>query len=121
MKKLIAAALLLAPVAASADYVDVIEFKLKDGCEFSTYMAIVKDFNAYAKDLGYQTEIGVKLHHPDPTTHLWLGRSANAKTFGKAWDTYRAALSDPASTPYKLQQRFDACGETVSRRSYDSY
>jgi len=121
MKKLIAAALLLAPVAASADYVDVIEFKLKDGCDFSTYMAIVKDFNAYAKDLGYEAEIAVKLHHPDPTTHLWLGRSANAKSFGKAWDTYRAALSDPASTPYKLQQRFGACGENVSRRSYDSY
>ena len=120
MKKLIAAALLLAPVAASAEHVDVIEFKLTN-CTMSEYLVIVRDFNAYAKGLGYQAEIAVKLYHPEPGTHIWLGRSASARTFGKAWDTYRAALSDPASVPYKLKQRFAACDQIVSRRSYDLY
>ncbi len=37
--------LLALPMAASADYVDVIEFKLNEGCTFATEMQIVKDFN----------------------------------------------------------------------------
>ena len=119
MKKLLAALLLSIPVAAAADHSDVIEFKLT--CDFDEYMAVVRDFNAWGKDHGYQTEIAVKHFHPKPDTLIWAGRSASAKAFGKTWDTWRNALSDPESVPSKLNARFAQCSEIVSRRSYDVY
>jgi hypothetical protein len=94
---------------------------LNDGCSWETYLGVVRDFNEWAKGYGYQTEIAVKLQHTDLTTMIWLGRSANAKTFGKAWDTWRNAQSDPGSTPAKLSARFAKCTTNVGRRSYDVY
>lgn len=117
MKKFIVAALLLTPLTASADYADVIELKLQK-CSLSEYMTIVRDFNAWAQPMGYQAEINVKVYHPNPETLIWFGRSADAKTFGKAWDSWAAAQSDPKSTAGKLGQRFAACSQIVSRRSY---
>lgn len=121
MKKLLAAALLLMPMspALAAEHSDVIEFKLT--CGMDEYMAIVRDFNAWGKDHGYQTEIAVKHFHPNPETLIWAGRSANARTFGKAWDSWRNALADPESVPSKLNARFAKCSDVVSRRSYDVY
>ncbi len=46
MKKTILALLLCLPLAATASYMDVIEFELVEGCSFDTYMGIVNDFNA---------------------------------------------------------------------------
>jgi len=119
VKRLLAALLLTIPVVAAADHSDVIEFKLT--CDFDEYMAIVRDFNAWGKDHGYQTEIAVKHFHPKPDTLIWAGRSANAKAFGKAWDAWRNALSDPESVPSKINARFAQCSDIVSRRSYDVY
>ena len=119
MKRLLAAALLLMPMASVADHADIIEFKLT--CDMSEYLAVVRDFNAWGKDYGYQTEIAVKLFHPSLGTMIWHGRSANAKAFGKAWDTWRNALADPDSVPSKLNARFAKCSEIVARRSYDVY
>jgi len=119
VKRLIAALLLSFPMVAAADHSDVIEFKLT--CDFDQYMAIVRDFNAWGKDHGYQTEIAVKHFHPNPGTLIWAGRSANAKAFGKAWDAWRNAMSDPESVPSKLNARFAKCSDIVSRRSYDVY
>jgi hypothetical protein len=121
MRKLIALVLLALPLPAMADHYDVIEFKLTEACSFETYMGVVKDFNEWGKGHGYQAEVAVKLQHTDLNTMIWLGRSANAATFGKAWDTWRNAQSDPASTPAKLQARFAKCSTNVGRRSYDVY
>jgi hypothetical protein len=114
-------ALLAFAAPAMADHLDVIEGKLKDGCSFSQYMAVVNDFNAWAKDYGYHAEVAIKLQSADLTTMIWLGRSANAATFGKAWDLWRDGQAKADSMPAKLQARFDACSTNVSRRSYDTY
>ena len=45
MKRILAALMVLMPITSIADHLDVIEFKLKDSCSFSSYLAIVKDFN----------------------------------------------------------------------------
>jgi hypothetical protein len=121
MKRLTAALLLTLSLPATADHYDVIEFKLKDSCDFATYMKVVKDFNEWGKEYGYRTEIANKVQHNDLTTLLWLGRSANAAAFGKAWDAWRDALADANSAPAKLNARFAACSTNVSRRSYDVY
>ena len=49
------------------------------------------DTAEWGKGYGYRAEVANKVHHNDLTTLLWLGRSANAAAFGKAWDTWRDA------------------------------
>jgi len=121
MKRLLAALLLTLAMPTMADHYDVIELKLKDGCSLATYLQVVKDFNEWGKGYGYRAEVANKVHHNDLTTLLWLGRSANAAAFGKAWDSWRNAQVDANSAPAKLNARFAACSTNVSRRSYDVY
>jgi hypothetical protein len=62
---MLGAVLLLAPMTATADYVDVIEFNLTNGAP-PEYLFVVRDFNVWAEDTGYQAEIAVKPCHPAP-------------------------------------------------------
>jgi hypothetical protein len=56
VKKLLIAALILMPFSANADYMDVIQVKLKEDCSLEKYRAISKDFNEqWAKDYDYPT------------------------------------------------------------------
>jgi hypothetical protein len=55
------------------------------------------------------------------TSMYWLGTSADAATFGKAWDTWRDSLNDPESKPSMLWGRFQECSENLGRRGYDVY
>lgn len=121
MKKILIAAVFLFPINAVAEHMDVIEFKMKDECSFGEYMEIVTDFNEWGKDYGYQAKIAFPLQSNNLTSVYWLGTSANAATFGKAWDAWRDSLSDTDSVPAKLQARFSACGENLGRRGYDVY
>lgn len=123
MKKLIIFALLSCPFATFADHLDVIQMRLVEGCSISEYVAIMKDFNEqWADDYGYEAELAVPLQSQDLVSIFWVGRSANAEAFGKAWDAWRDAQSDPDSLAAKLQARFNECGEfNEARRSYDTY
>lgn len=122
MKKILFAALLLLPAATSADYLDVIKFKLKEGCEFSEYMKIVNDFNNnWAKEYGYQSKVAMPLQSTELGHLLWMGHAKDAATFGNAWDVWRDSLSDPESQPAQLWARFQACSENIARYGYDVY
>ena len=50
MKKILLAAFLLLPLNAVAEHMDVIEFKMLEGCSMDQYMAIVEDFNKWGKE-----------------------------------------------------------------------
>lgn len=121
MKKILVAVLFLLPLNALAEHMDVIEFKMRDGCSFGEYMEIVADFNEWGKDYGYQTKIAYPLQSNNLTSMYWLGTSANAAAFGKAWDAWRDAQGDADSVAAKLQARFSACTENLGRRGYDVY
>ena len=121
MKKLFLIMLLSLPIPAFAEHMDVIEFKLLEGCSFDKYMAIVKDFNVWGKTVGYNAQVAVPLQSENLTSMYWLGTSADAATFGKAWDTWRDDLADPNSTPAKLWARFVECSANLSRNGYDVY
>lgn len=121
MRKFLVAAVLLLPFQAFAEHMDVIEFKLKDECSVSKYMEIVADFNKWGKTVGYQAKIAVPLQSNNLESTYWLGTSADAAAFGKAWDTWRDAQGNPDSVPAKLQARFAECSENIGRRSYDVY
>jgi hypothetical protein len=121
MKRLLAAMLLITPMTSMADHLDVIEFKLNDGCRFSNYMAIVKDFNEWGKGFGYHAEVAMPIQRGTLQSMFWIGRSANAAAFGKAWDAWRDALANADSAPAKLEARFEACSTNVSRSGFDTY
>ena len=121
MKRLLVSAMLLLPLPALGDHMDVIEFKLVEGCSFSKYMEIVSDFNEWGANYGYKAEIAVPLQSGNLTNMFWLGTSANAASFGKTWDVWRDALDDPESEPAKLRARFLDCEENLGRRGYDIY
>ncbi len=122
MKKTIAAMLFLVASASQAGHLDVIAFTLNEGCSLGKYLEIVDDFNQWGKAYGYQAEIAVPTFNENLTTHYWLGRSANNEAFGKAYDVWEAAQSDPSSVPAKLGARFDECGEeNMARRAYRTF
>jgi hypothetical protein len=120
MRRLLITALLLAPICASAEYLDVIPGKLKDKCTLETYVAIKNDFNEqWGKSHGYQAEIASAVQSNDLATIHWLGRTANTEAFGRAWDTWRTELSNPKSVASKLNERLEKCVENTGRRGYD--
>jgi len=121
MKKLLLSAVLLLPLSAFGEHMDVIEFELRDGCSFSKYMGIVSDFNKWGEAYGYHSKIAMPLQNENLTSLYWLGTSANATAFGKAWDAWRDAQGDADSAEAKLNVRFEACSKNLSRHGYDIY
>ena len=124
MKKTLAIAPLLAllasPMIASADYLDVIESKMKEGCTMTKYMDIVKDFNALYSPKGYTAEILTPIYGTNMDTIIWVGRTKNMETFGKGSQAYGDAVADANSAEAKIAARFRECTTAVSRRSYRS-
>ena len=122
MKAIVCAAAMLLASPAFAAHLDVIQSKIKPDCSVAQYVAIMNDFNSsWGRANGYHAEMAVPLQSDSFEAVFWLGRSANAAAFGKAWDTWRDALANPESVPAKLQARFDACTVQMSRRGYDIY
>ena len=121
MKKILLAAFLCLPLNAVAEHMDVIEFKMLEGCSMNQYLAIVEDFNKWGENYGYEAKIAFPLQSNNLTSVYWLGMSANAAAFGKAWDAWRDAQGDADSVPAKLSARFAECAENLGRRSYDVF
>jgi len=122
MKKLLLLILFLTPTLASAEYMDVIRFKLTAQCSFSEYLEIKNDFNSqWGEANGYISRVAMPLQHDDLESMYWIGTTENAAAFGAAWDTWRDALGDPDSVPSKLWARFEVCSENLSRHGYDIY
>lgn len=122
MKRLIVAFLVLCPVGALADHIDVIEFTLHEDCSMSKYLAIKDDFNEqWGSKNGYRSEVFVPIQSNNLTSLFWVGRSANAAAYGKAWDQWRDDLENPDSVAAKLWARFLECSTNIGRRGYDVY
>ena len=112
----------LTPTLASAEYMDVIKFKLTGQCSFSDYLDIKNDFNSqWGEANGYIARVAMPLQNDFLESMYWIGATENATAFGAAWDTWRDALGDPDSVPAKLWVRFQVCSENLSRRGYDIY
>jgi hypothetical protein len=62
-------AILAAPLCASAEYLDVIQVKLKEKCTPAAYVAIKHDFNEqWGKSHGYGAEIAEPVQSNDLAT-----------------------------------------------------
>ena len=122
MKKTILALALLVPMSASAEYMDVLEVQLAEGCSFNKYMEIVNDFNSnWGEAIGYKARVAMPLQNSNLVSLYWLGTTKDAATFGKVWDTWRDGLADSKSKPAKLWARFQQCSVNLSRTGYDVY
>ena len=107
------------PVAAQADYLDIIGFKMNPGCTMDKYLQIVQDFrDQWGNTRGYSVEILVPAQSRDLGTFFWVGRSKNVEAFGKGLDSWSGAQSDPSSGPAKLMARFRECTTNESRAGY---
>ena len=114
--------LLISPIGALADHIDVIEVKLNEGCSVSKYVAIKDDFNEqWGAKNGYHSEVLVPIQSNNLISLFWVGRSDNAAGFGNAWDQWRNDLTNPDSVASKLWARFLDCSTNVGRRGYDVY
>ncbi len=122
MRRLMLLAILVVPLTASAEYLDVIQGKLKDKCTLQSYVAIMNDFNEqWGKSHGYQAQIADPVQSSDIGSVFWVGHTASAEAWGRAWDTWRGELSDPKSVASKLNNRLEKCATTDGRRGYDMY
>lgn len=122
MKTMIVAGMMLMSAPAFAEHMDVIQVKLKDGCSLTQYLSIVSDFNNnFGKSHAYGARIAVPLQGENLDSFFWLGTTANAAAFGKAWDAWRDGLADSNSVSAKLAARFDSCATNVNRWGYDVY
>ena len=120
LQRLVMIAILLTPLSASAEYLDVIQVKLKEGCTLDKYVAIKNDFNEqWGKSHGYQAEVASPVQSTDLASIFWSGRTASAESFGRAWDVWRTELSNPKSVASKLNERFEKCTDNTGRRGYD--
>ena len=120
MGKLLRFVLLFVPLAAFADHGDVIEVQLNEDCSVAKYLEIKDDFNQqWGKKNGYRAEVYVPIQSDNLISLYWVGKSANAAAFGKAWDQWRNDLNKSDSVASKLWGRFQACSKNVSRNGYD--
>jgi len=120
MRILLMLAIVITPLCASAEYLDVIQGKYKEKCSLQSYVAIKNDFNKqWGESHGYRAEIADAVQSDDLASVHWIGHTSSAESFGKAWDTWRTELSDPKSVASKLNERFEKCVINGTRRGYD--
>jgi hypothetical protein len=120
MRAFLVTALLVLPMNVGAEYMDAIEITINEGCTVDEYIAIKNDFNEqWGKANGYLAEVATPVQSQSLTSVFWVGRTANAAAFGKAWDTWRDALADPKSTASKLNARLTKCSTNVQRSGFD--
>jgi len=101
---------------------DVIDFKLKESCDFAKFVQVAHDFSTqWGANHGYHAEISIPLQHNDLESMRWMGRSKDAATFGKTWDSWRTEITDPSTVAGKLAARFGACSVNTGRRGFDVY
>ena len=104
-----------------AAYLDVLAFKLKPACTLKDFIALNQQMNEWGKPYNLTAEVVVPVFSDMPDGYAWVGRTPNAETFGKAWDTWRAAEVKGEEPVSKLNARWTECTEVVYRRGFDTY
>lgn len=114
---LLAVALLVSPLAARADYVDVITNKLLPGCSLGQYLGLVDEFRALmkAQKYNYRVETIVPFSGPALNEIYWVGRTANLAEFGQESERWEIAVAKPGTPENAWNTKSLACSETLRR------
>ena len=110
-------AMLLTPLAARADYLDVIVSKLTAGCSFEKYLGVVEEFRGVMKSQKYKytVEIAAPFAGSDLSLIYWVGREPTFAIFGQESDRWDAAVAKPGTPEAKSSEKLAACAQNVSR------
>jgi hypothetical protein len=108
---------LLAPLAAHADYLDVITTKLNASCTLDKYRGVVDEFRGVMKSQNYKytVEVAVPFVGSDLSLVYWVGRTPDKATFGQENDRWDAAVAKPDTPEAKVNAKIAACGVNVAR------
>jgi hypothetical protein len=114
---LLAFALVLMPLVAHADYLDVITNKLTDGCSLDKYLGVVEEFRGVMKSQGYKytVEIAPPFIGSDLSVVYWVGREPSFATFGQESDRWEAAIAKAGTPEAVVSGKLNACSSNVSR------
>lgn len=114
---LLAFAMLLTPLAAQADYLDVITSRLTAGCSLDKYLGVVEEFRGVMKTQGYKytVEIAPPFIGSDLSVVYWVGREPNFGTFGQESDRWETAIAKKGTPEATVSGKLNACSENVSR------
>ena len=118
MKKfLLVLAILVAPVVAHANYLDVITAKFKDGCTVEKYMGLVEEFRSMMKEQGYSytVEIAIPFSSDELGVMHWIGRSPSLGSFGQETDRFNAAVAKGGTPEAAWMVKSEACTENLRR------
>jgi len=109
--------MLLTPLAAHADYLDVITSKLTAGCSLDQYLTVVEEFRGVMKSQKYKytVEIAAPFIGSDLSVVYWVGRTPNFASFGEGSSRWEAAVAKPGTPEAKINDKLNACSESVSR------
>lgn len=110
-------AILTAPIAAGAQYVDVIVNSMNDGCPLDKYLGHVEEFRGVMKseNYSYTVEILQPLMGDDVSVIYWVGRTADLATFGAEYTRWEQALENAGSPESKVNAKLNECTTNVSR------
>ena len=110
-------AMLLTPLVAKADYLDVITNRLTAGCSLDKYLGVVEEFRGVMKSQGYKytVEIAPPFIGSDLSVVYWVGREPNFATFGQESDRWETAIAKPGTPEATVSAKLNACSENVSR------
>jgi hypothetical protein len=108
---------LFAPAVASADYLDVIATKLKDGCSLADYNNVVEEFRGVmtSEKYSYSVEIAVPFTGPELDVVYWIGRTKDIATFGMENGRWDQALRNAKSPEAKINAKLEKCSINLRR------
>jgi hypothetical protein len=114
---LLGLAILTAPLAASAQYIDAISNKLIGTCTLDQYLGVIEEFRGVMKSEGYTYT--VEIMQPltgDLGVVWWVGRTKDLATYGTEYTRWETALGTAGSPEAKVNAKLDACAENVTRQ-----
>jgi hypothetical protein len=114
---LLAIAILAAPLAAQAQYIDAISTKLTAECTLAQYLAVVEEFRGVMTSEGYKytVEIAQPLSG-DLGVLWWVGRTPDLATYGTEYSRWEAAIAQGGTPEAAISEKLNKCSENLTRQ-----
>lgn len=114
---MLAIVLLFVPLAASAQYLDVIGNELKEDCSLDEYLKVVEAFRGVMKAEGYSYTVEIAQPHSSEnlSTIWWIGRTKDLVTYASDYTKWEMALAKPGSRESKVNDKLNDCSKNISR------
>lgn len=114
---LLSIAIMAAPLAASAQYIDAISTKLVGGCTLEQYLAVVDEFRGVMTSEGYKYTVEIAQPLTGELGVLWwVGRTPDLATYGAEYSRWEAAIAKGGTPEAKISEKLTQCSENQTRQ-----